>query len=136
MSWVDAHCHLQLAAEDPGRLLARATDVDWVVVPGVDYATSKAAFGLAESFPGRVVATSGLHPHDATKWAAERDALAALAPLGVAIGEIGLDGQHLAGACRVDGLRGNRERIGPPSAHDDVGAFRGELLRASAPQAL
>lgn len=90
MTWIDAHCHLQLADEPADELLRRAPDVDWVVVPGVDLQTSRQALALAKQ-TDRVVAAVGLHPHDASSWTAERDELAALAPLGVAIGEIGLD---------------------------------------------
>lgn len=89
--WVDAHCHLQLAEEDAGSLLARADDVDWVVVPGIDSATTKAAITLAESAPGKVFATAGLHPHEAVKWEDERDDIAGLAAQCAAVGEIGLD---------------------------------------------
>ncbi|GBD84351.1 putative deoxyribonuclease YcfH [bacterium BMS3Abin02] len=91
MTWVDAHCHLQLADEDPLALLARAGDVDWVVVPGIDAATTKAAMALALEAPSRVFATAGLHPHAAARWADERDEIARLATRSVAIGEIGLD---------------------------------------------
>ncbi|HZJ48928.1 MAG TPA: TatD family hydrolase [Acidimicrobiia bacterium] len=91
MTWVDAHCHLQLADEDAATLLARAESVDWVVVPGIDAATTRAALALAAAIPGRVFATAGLHPHDAIKWADERDEISRLATRSVAIGEIGLD---------------------------------------------
>jgi len=87
--WVDAHCHLQLAEEDAGALLARAEDVDWVVVPGIDAATTRAAMALSDET--RVFATAGLHPHEATRWPEERDEIAAMASGCVAIGEIGLD---------------------------------------------
>ncbi|HWL49110.1 MAG TPA: TatD family hydrolase, partial [Acidimicrobiia bacterium] len=65
MRWVDTHCHLQLDERDPLLLLERATEVDWVVVPGVDLESSERAARLATDHPGRVLATVGLHPHDA-----------------------------------------------------------------------
>ncbi|HEY4606878.1 MAG TPA: TatD family hydrolase, partial [Acidimicrobiia bacterium] len=91
MGWVDTHCHLQLDERDPGSLLARATEVDWVVVPGVDVDSSRAALDLAERLPDRVLATAGLHPHDAVSWGEQSEAIAELAPRVSAIGETGLD---------------------------------------------
>lgn len=91
MAWVDTHCHLQLDGRDPQSLLDRAADVDWVVAPGVDAASSRASLELAARFPGRVLGTAGLHPHDASQWAEEAEGIAALAPEVSAIGETGLD---------------------------------------------
>lgn len=89
MTWVDPHCHLQLSDEDPKTLLDRASDVDWVVVPGIDLETSRQALAMADG--KRIHATVGLHPHEARNWAGERDAIAELMSSGVAVGEIGLD---------------------------------------------
>jgi TatD DNase family protein len=89
MTWIDPHCHLQLADADPMELLTRAPAVDWVVVPGIDLETSRQALALADG--RRVLATVGVHPHEASKWEAERDEIVDLAPRGVGIGEIGLD---------------------------------------------
>lgn len=91
--WVDTHCHLQLAAADAGVLLDRAADagVAWVVAPGTDLPTSRASRDLAVEFSGRVVSTAGLHPHQATEWPRQRDAIAALAADAAAVGECGLD---------------------------------------------
>ena len=91
MDWVDTHCHLQLDGRDPTELLGRAEDVAWVVVPGIDAASSRAALGLADDFPGRVFATCGLHPHDADRWRSDAEELRELAASAVAIGETGLD---------------------------------------------
>lgn len=88
--WVDTHCHLQLTAEEPFALLDRAPDVDWVVVPGVDLDSSRAALDLAGA-DRRIVATAGLHPHDAASWETQRDAIEGLLPLVAAVGETGLD---------------------------------------------
>ena len=90
-SWVDTHCHLQLDPRPPGELLARAGAVSWVVVPGVDLSSSKRALDLAASFPGKVLASSGLHPHDATLWPEQGEQLARLAEGAAAVGETGLD---------------------------------------------
>lgn len=91
MVWVDTHCHLQLDGRDPRTLLDRAPEVDWVVVPGVDLASSEAAAALAKSMPERVVATAGLHPHDSEGWPEQQAGIEGLAPRAVAIGETGLD---------------------------------------------
>lgn len=91
MGWVDTHCHLQLDGRAPTELLDRAAMVDWVVVPGVDLATSLAARDLAALHPDRVVWSAGLHPHDADRWPEERHDVAALVPGAAAVGETGLD---------------------------------------------
>lgn len=90
--WVDTHCHLQLAEAEPTESLARAAlaGVEWVLVPGVDALSSEAARRLAES-DDRLKWSAGLHPHDATQWAAQADRIAELAGAADAVGEIGLD---------------------------------------------
>ncbi|HUG75185.1 MAG TPA: TatD family hydrolase, partial [Acidimicrobiia bacterium] len=64
-TWIDTHCHLQLATEGPEALLERAAaaGVAWVVAPGTDLVTSEASQRLAADHPGMVLATAGLHPH-------------------------------------------------------------------------
>jgi TatD DNase family protein len=91
ITWVDTHCHLQLADEPADALLARAPDVAWVVAPGTDLETSRASVELADRFGDRVLATAGLHPHDAERWAVEADGIAELVGSVAAIGETGLD---------------------------------------------
>lgn len=91
MTWVDSHCHLQLDGREPSVLLDRAPEVDWVVAPGVDAASSRDSVALADRFPGRVLATAGLHPHDAELWPSQRAEIEAMAPVVSAIGETGLD---------------------------------------------
>lgn len=91
MRWVDTHCHLQLDGRDPVTLLARAGNVEWLVVPGVDLPSSQAAVELARANPERIVPSAGLHPHDAALWPFQREALAELARDVAAIGETGLD---------------------------------------------
>jgi TatD DNase family protein len=91
MGWVDTHCHLQLDERGPAALLHRADDVDWIVAPGVDVESSIASRHLSEQFPGRVLATAGLHPHDADRWRDQGERISELAQDVAAIGETGLD---------------------------------------------
>lgn len=91
MTWVDTHCHLQLDERAPAEMLSRADDVDWVVVPGVDAASSADSIRMADEFPDRVVATAGLHPHDASLWPEQSRAIEEMASTVAAIGETGLD---------------------------------------------
>jgi TatD DNase family protein len=80
--------------DDPtGAVLDRAADagVAWVMCPGVDVDTSRAARGIAAAHPGRVRWSAGLHPHDADRWGEQADAIAELAADADAIGECGLD---------------------------------------------
>lgn len=91
MTWVDTHCHLQLDDRPPEHLLERATAVDWVVAPAVDASSSLASIELARLFPDRVLATAGLHPHDAEAWQEQSGVISDLASQVSAIGETGLD---------------------------------------------
>jgi len=111
MRWVDTHCHLQLDERDPVLLLERASDVDWVVVPGVDLKSSERAARLAADHPGRVLATVGLHPHDAGRWTEQGAGLTELAPAAWAIGETGLDFYRDLSS-RADQIRVFRRHVG------------------------
>lgn len=92
-TWVDSHCHLHMSETDASILLTRAHEVgvEWLVCPGTDAAGSVESARLASRFPGTVLSTAGLHPHDAGRWADERDRIAELAATASAIGECGLD---------------------------------------------
>lgn len=93
----DTHCHLSLEqfADEIGEVLqrAKAAEVDRILAPGIDLATSRKAVELAEANPG-VYAAVGIHPHNAGQWSAttehELRQLAGSSSV-VAIGEIGLD---------------------------------------------
>jgi TatD DNase family protein len=96
---VDSHCHLDFADFGPERenvlARARAEGVQWFVTIGSGRGTDSApdAVQLAHSHRD-VLATVGIHPHDATT--ATDEAVAALRKLAddprvVGIGEIGLD---------------------------------------------
>ncbi len=92
-TWVDTHCHLFLSDEPPAGLLERAAaaGVAWVVCPGTDAAASRASAAIAADFPGVVLATAGLHPHEASAWPEQRNEIAKLAAAAAAVGECGLD---------------------------------------------
>lgn len=96
---VDSHCHLDFAdfgAERDAILdRGRAEGIAWFVTIGSGRGAESApdAVGLAHAHRD-VVATVGIHPHDATHATAEAlTAMAALArdPRVVAVGEVGLD---------------------------------------------
>ena len=94
MTWVDSHCHLPSLSggADPALERARTAGVEAVVCVGTDLATSRASLDLAERHAD-VLATVGLHPHDASKLTLEWDELEQLArtPSVVAVGETGFD---------------------------------------------
>lgn len=94
LRWTDDHCHLHFA--DPqeaavGELVdrARGAGVERMVTVGCDVADSLAAITVARAVPG-VVATAGVHPHEARHGL---DGLPELLddPSVVAVGECGLD---------------------------------------------
>ena len=91
MPWVDTHCHLQLDGRPPAVLLERAPNVSWLVAPGIDAASSRASLSLSHEFGDRVVATAGLHPHEASSWLEQRADIESLATRVGAIGQTGLD---------------------------------------------
>lgn len=103
MTWVDTHCHLQLDERPPEALLARAGEVEWMVVPGIDAVSSQEARDLAGKHPGRLEWTAGLHPHDAERWPEEAESIAGLAASAAAVGETGLD--YYRGLAPVDAQR-------------------------------
>lgn len=71
--------------------MSRATSVAWMMVPGIDAESSAAAMDLARRFPGRLLASAGLHPHDAELFDDQWPLLVELIPEASAIGETGLD---------------------------------------------
>jgi len=83
-------------AHDLPEVLARAqaAGVAQLVVTGADAEGSRAALALARAHPGRLFATAGVHPHHASAYDGELEALLAelhAAPEVVAVGETGLD---------------------------------------------
>ena len=90
--WFDSHCHLQYEGIGPDALdRAVAAGVGAMVCVGTDAVQSARAIDVARTSPGRVWATVGLHPHDATDGTAGLDPLLDGAPEVVAVGECGLD---------------------------------------------
>jgi TatD DNase family protein len=94
---VDTHCHLGDPAYEPDRggVLERAWagGVARVVVIGESRPSAERALALARA-DGRLSATAGLHPHEASAWNEEYAAWLRAAlqdPLVVAAGEMGLD---------------------------------------------
>jgi TatD DNase family protein len=92
---VDTHCHLFLLGDDPSAPIetARRVGVETLICPGIDPISSRHAVELAESYSG-VLATAGMHPHDASAF--DEGARAAIEdllghPRVVAVGECGLD---------------------------------------------
>jgi TatD DNase family protein len=94
---IDTHCHLADPAFDADRpaVLERAwaAGLKGIVVIGESPERARMALALAASDP-RLVATAGVHPHDARTWGKEAEACLRellTEPRLVAVGEIGLD---------------------------------------------
>jgi TatD DNase family protein len=89
--WADSHCHLQYEGSPPDAVAAAVSaGVGCMICVGTDSPESAAAIDVARANPGRVWATVGLHPHQAT------DGIAGILPLldapeVRAVGECGLD---------------------------------------------
>jgi TatD DNase family protein len=139
MRLFDTHCHLGLdGLGDPRDEHARAllADVTDCLIVGIDAATSAAARDLARTLAGARW-SAGLHPNDADRFAADWDALCALAaqPDCAAIGETGLDfyRDRVPAAAQAASLRAHlalaRERGLPVILHcrDAFAALLGEL---------
>jgi len=101
LGFIDSHAHLADPAFDADRedvvQRARAAGARALVCIGESIATAERAAALAARHPEFVVATAGVHPHDAASFdpARDLDALRALVARGaVAIGECGLDAHY------------------------------------------
>jgi TatD DNase family protein len=93
VSWVDSHCHVHGAPDADAQILrAHDAGVEWLVCVGTDLATSQQALDVAARHAG-VRATVGLHPHEASRLAAEWEELRTLATSDGCdgIGEAGFD---------------------------------------------
>jgi TatD DNase family protein len=89
--WADSHCHLQYEGITADAL-ARAEEagVGRVICVGTDADQSAEAIALARAHPGKVWATVGLHPHDASHGVDGIIPLLGAAEV-VGVGECGLD---------------------------------------------
>jgi TatD DNase family protein len=114
---IDTHCHLADAAFQPDRsaVLDRAwsAGLSRIIVIGESPASADAALELAAGDP-RILATAGIHPHDARTWTPEaetwlRSRLAD--PRVVAVGEMGLD-YHYDHSPRADQHRAFEAQLG------------------------
>jgi TatD DNase family protein len=96
-SWVDSHCHLQSLPEADAAIdRARKAGVVGMVCVGTDLEMSRQAVQMAARRQA-VRATVGLHPHDASRFAAEWDTLEELAASAgvVGVGESGFDFHYM-----------------------------------------
>lgn len=114
---IDTHCHLADPAFAPDRpeVLDRAwaAGVARVVVIGESRANAEAALAMSATDP-RILATAGVHPHDASGWNSDaegwlRQRLAN--PRIVAVGETGLD-FHYDHSPRADQHRAFEAQLG------------------------
>ena len=93
---IDTHAHLQMPdfSEDWPEMLERADQagIEYIIVIGFDIESSRRAITLAEQNE-KLLASVGVHPHDASSLDDDLDELRQLAhhPKVVAIGETGLD---------------------------------------------
>jgi len=94
----DTHCHIDFEDYDADRaeVLERAKQANlcFLINPGIDLASSKAALSLSLEYPGFIFAAVGIHPNYISSMATEDlERLWDLAHTQalVAIGEIGLD---------------------------------------------
>ena len=95
--FIDTHAHLFLpnfnGEVDQVIQRAKTAGVDYIIVPGIDLASSAQAIDLAEKYDF-IYAAVGVHPHDTKEWDDSLiDKLEEMSkhPKVVAIGEIGLD---------------------------------------------
>jgi TatD DNase family protein len=95
--FVDTHCHLDFNSfdEDRDQVIERAreNEVDRILNPGTDMASSQAGVNLSAQY-AEVYAAIGIHPNEALTWddrSISKIVDLASAPKVVAIGEIGLD---------------------------------------------
>ena len=91
LKWVDNHCHFE--DNDDIRTdieQAEAEGVQKFIVVGTDLKTSQRANQLAQTFPNKIFATAGIHPHEAKHGTEGIKSLCAEDGT-VAVGECGLD---------------------------------------------
>ena len=89
LKWVDTHCHLQLLKHKISEI--DFSNIEYLIVPGVDVDSSKKAKETSSSLPIKGYWSAGLHPHDAKKLSTEKEELEVLFSEADLIGETGLD---------------------------------------------
>ena len=89
LKWVDTHCHLQLLKHKISEI--DFSNIEYLIIPGVDVDSSKKAKEASSSLPIKGYWSAGLHPHDAKKLSTEKEELEALFSEADLIGETGLD---------------------------------------------
>jgi TatD DNase family protein len=114
---IDTHCHLADSAFQPDRpaVLERAwsAGLSRVVIIGESRASADTALDLAAGDP-RLLATAGIHPHDARTWSSEAEIWLRgrlRNPRVVAAGETGLD-FHYDHSSRADQHRAFEAQLG------------------------
>ena len=99
--WIDSHAHLTMfEKEEVAAVLERAVSrgVGGVLTPSTGREDLDDSIGLAEEWPGQVVAAVGVHPHEADSLGASLKRTVengCSRPGVVAVGEIGLDYHYL-----------------------------------------
>lgn len=120
----DTHCHLNFKrfGSKAGEAIDRAlqSDVDTIVVPGTDTASSEKAVAMAHAFPA-VYAAVGIHPHhlfelyvsqktaELPSQIAKIDSLLS-DPRALAVGEVGID-RHDYRATKYEGYAVSHEFV-------------------------
>ena len=89
LKWVDTHCHLQLLKHKISEI--DFSNIEYLIIPGVDVDSSKKAKEASSSLPIKGYWSAGLHPHDAKKLSTEKEELELLFSEADLIGETGLD---------------------------------------------
>ncbi len=104
---IDTHCHLNMAVfeTDLPAVITRAkkAGVEKIIVPGVDFYSSKKALELSEKYPGYLYASVGFHPYEAQHIQDIRPIMK-MTGSAIAIGEIGLD-YHIYKGERAEGKK-------------------------------
>ena len=89
LKWVDTHCHLQLLKHKISEI--DFSNIEYLIIPGVDVDSSKKAKEASSSLPIKGYWSAGLHPHDAKLLNTQREDLKKLFSEADLIGETGLD---------------------------------------------
>ena len=89
VKWVDTHCHIQHTDLTIEKL--DLSNIEWLLIPGVNVESSEQASAISSSFPSLCYWGAGLHPHEASKIELYKKKLTNLFDQCDAIGETGLD---------------------------------------------